>query len=239
MRKWWAIGIIVIVFSIAALAFFLFPRTAADSVTLDEAAQSIEQLYGGAIENATETEGFYQIEFKRDDGTYLAAINRADGQVESLELLEKIGPAKALSEEQAREAASAAEPGEIKEIQYIESDNRYEVEIHSETERKFLAISAETGDVLDVQTEALETPAEPAEPDSAPTQSEPERIISQDGAIAIAKETLNGTVDEVEFVQTTDGGYYLVEMDDDASDREATIQIHAIRGETMTVEWDD
>ncbi|MDE4086210.1 PepSY domain-containing protein [Planococcus maritimus] len=236
MRKWWAIGIVIIVFSIAALAFFLFPRTAADSVTMDEAAQTIEQLYGGAIENATETEGFYQIEFKRDDGTYLAAINRADGQVESLELLEKTGPAKALSEEQAIEAATAAEPGEMKEIQYIESDNRYEVEIHSDTERKILFISAETGEVMDVQTEALEPPAEP-EPDTA--QTEPERIISQNAAIAIAKETLDGTVDEVEFVQTTDGGYYLVEMDDDVSDREATIQIHAIRGETMTVEWDD
>lgn len=238
MRKWWAIGIVIIVFSVAALAFFLFPRTAADSVTMDEAAQTIEQLYGGSIENATETEGFYQIEFKRDDGIYLAAINRADGQVESLELMENTGPAKTLTEEQASEAATTAEPGEIKEIQYIESDNRYEVEIRSETERKILSISAETGAVLDVQTEALETPAEP-EPDSAPTPQEPERIISQEGAIAIAKETLNGTVDEVEFIQTTDGGYYLVEMDDDASDREATIQIHAIRGETMTVEWDD
>ncbi|MGX7595368.1 PepSY domain-containing protein [Planococcus plakortidis] len=236
MRKWWAIGIVIMVFSITALAFFLFPRTAADSVTMDEAAQTIEQLYGGAIENATETEGFYQIEFKRDDGTYLAAINRADGQVESLELLEKTGPAKALSEEQAREAAAAAEQGEMKEIQYIESDNRYEVEIHSETERKILFISAETGEVMDVQTEALETRAEP-EPDTA--QPEPERIISQNAAIAIAKETLDGIVDDVEFVQTTDGGYYLVEMDDNASDREATIQIHAIRGETMTVEWDD
>ncbi|ANU19811.1 hypothetical protein BBI15_06085 [Planococcus plakortidis] len=236
MRKWWAIGIVIMVFSITALAFFLFPRTAADSVTMDEAAQTIEQLYGGAIENATETEGFYQIEFKRDDGTYLAAINRADGQVESLELLEKTGPAKALSEEQAREAAAAAEQGEMKEIQYIESDNRYEVEIHSETERKILFISAETGEVMDVQTEALETQAEP-EPDTA--QPEPERIISQNAAIAIAKETLDGIVDDVEFVQTTDGGYYLVEMDDNASDREATIQIHAIRGETMTVEWDD
>ncbi|MBU9672242.1 PepSY domain-containing protein [Planococcus sp. CP5-4] len=238
MRKWWAIGIVITVFSIAALAFFLFPRTAADSVTMDEAAQSIEQLYGGAIEKATETEGFYQIEFKREDGTYLATINRADGQVESLELLEKTGPAKVLSEEQASEAARAAEPGEIKETQYIESDNLYEVEIHSETERKILFISAETGEVMDVQTEALETSAEP-EPDSAPAQQEPKRIISQDAAIAIAKETLDGTVDEVEFVQTTDGGYYLVEMDDDASDREVTIQIHAIRGETMTVEWDD
>lgn len=236
MRKWWAIGIVIMVFSITALAFFLFPRTAADSVTMDEAAQTIEQLYGGAIENATETEGFYQIEFKRDDGTYLAAINRADGQVESLELLEKTGPAKALSEEQAREAAAAAEQGEMKEIQYIKSDNRYEVEIHSETERKILFISAETGEVMDVQTEALETQAEP-EPDTA--QPEPERIISQNAAIAIAKETLDGIVDDVEFVQTTDGGYYLVEMDDNASDREATIQIHAIRGETMTVEWDD
>lgn len=236
MRKWWGIGIFIIVLSVAALAFFLFPRTAADSVTMDEAQLSIEQLYGGVIENATETDGFYQIEFKRDDGTYIAAVNRADGQVESLELLEKSGQAKTLSEEQASEAASAAEPGEVKEIQYVENGNKYEVEIHSDTERKVLAISAETGEVLDVQKAALEAPAEP---DSAPEQQEPERIISQNAAIAIAKETLNGTVDDVEFTQTTDGGYYLVEMDDDTSDREATIQIHAIRGETMTVEWDD
>ncbi|MGM0897711.1 MAG: PepSY domain-containing protein [Bacillota bacterium] len=238
MRKWWAIGIFITVLSIAALAFFLFPRTAADSVTMDEAAQSIEQLYGGTVENSTVTEGFYQIEFKRDDGTYLAAINRADGQVESLELLEKSGPQKALSEEQAIEAATAAESGEVKEIQYVGNENRYEIEIHSETERKFLAISEDTGEVLNVRKEALAAPVEPGQ-DSASGQQELERIISERAAIAIAKETLNGTVDEVEFIQTTDGGYYLVEIDDDASELEATIQVHAIRGETMTVEWDD
>ena len=44
---------------------------------------------------------------------------------------------------------------------------------------------------------------------------------------------------EVEFIETADGGYYLVEIENVDSDQEATIQIHAIRGDTMTVDWDD
>lgn len=241
MRKWWAIGIFIIVFLIAALAFFLFPRTAADSVTLVEATAAIEEQYGGTVENTSETEEFYQIEFSREDGQYLATVSRADGQVATLELVES-APVQQISEEEASQAALAAESGELDGIEYDQESNSYQVAITSETEQKTLTISAEDGEVLDVQKEPLEPQAEPSEsPDAPPPDAneEPERIISQDAAIAIAKETLNGTVDEIEFIQTADGGYYLVEIDHEATEREATIQIHAIRGETMTVEWDD
>lgn len=241
MRKWWAIGIFIVVFLIAALAFFLFPRTAADSVTLLEATASIEEQYGGTVENTSETEEFYQIEFSREDGQYLAAVSRADGQVATLELVES-APVQQISEDEASQAALAAESGELDGIEYVQESNSYQVAINSETERKTLTISAEDGEVLDVQKEQLEPQAEPGEsPDAPPpdTNEEPERIISQEAAILIAKETLNGTVDEIEFIQTDDGGYYLVEIDHEATEREATIQIHAIRGETMTVEWDD
>lgn len=238
MRKWWAIGIFVIVLFVAALAFFLFPRTAADSVTIGEATASIEEQYGGTVDSATETEEFFQIEFKRENGRYLATVSRADGQVTSLELLEQSGSAKKLTEDEAAKAALAAESGELDTIQYVEESNSYKVEIQSDSERKTVLVSAENGEVLDVQKEQIEVVEEPEQSPEPPVE-ETERIISRNAAIEIAKETLDGTVDEVEFVQTADGGYYLVEIDDDAADREATIQIHAIRGETMTVEWDD
>ncbi|MBT2570373.1 hypothetical protein [Planococcus sp. ISL-110] len=70
-------------------------------------------------------------------------------------------------------------------------------------------------------------------------EPEPVRIITRDEAVRVAKNTLDGEVQEAEFVQTEDGGYYLVEIVNDQTEQEATIQIHAVRGDTMSVEWDD
>lgn len=241
MRKSWAVGAAASVLLLLVLSLLLFPKTSADSVTMEEAQASIEQLYGGEVDNATETDDFYQIEFNRVDGRYLASINKADGQVASLELIASQAPAKELTELEAIELAQAAEAGEVDEVQYVQESNAYNIELLSDTEKKIIVVSAVDGEIMDVQKEPRELAAAPETPSAEPEEpaAEPERIISQNAAIAIAKETLNGEVDEVEFVQTDDGGYYLVEIENDAQDREAKIQIHAIRGETMTVEWDD
>ncbi|MBT2581767.1 PepSY domain-containing protein [Planococcus sp. ISL-109] len=241
MRKSWAMSAVASVLLLLILTLLLFPRTSADSVTIEEAQASIEQLYGGEINNTMEAEDFYQIEFNRANGRYLAVVSRADGQVTSLELIEPQGPAKKMTESEAAEFAQAAEVGEVDEVHYVQKSNAYKIEMLSDTEKKTLVVSAEDGEIMDVQKEPREIAADPEDPATAPEEpvAEPERIISKDTAIAIAKETLNGEVDDIEFVQTADGGYYLVEIDDDATDREAKIQIHAIRGETMTVEWDD
>lgn len=238
MRKSWTLGAAAFILLLIALSFLLFPKTSADSVTIEEAQASIEQLYAGQVNNATATEEFYQIEFNRKDGRYLAAVNRADGQVASLELIESQAPVKVLTETEAIEFAQAAESGEVDEVRYVQESNAYNIELLSDTEKKMIIVSAVDGKIVDIQKEARSTAAAAETPAEEPA-AEPERIISQNAAIAIAKETLNGQVDDVEFVQTDDGGYYLVEIEDDATDREAKIQIHAIRGETMTVEWDD
>ena len=50
---------------------------------------------------------------------------------------------------------------------------------------------------------------------------------------------MNGEVDDVEFVQTSDGGHYLVEIevddddDDDERGDEAVYKIHAITGKVI------
>lgn len=238
MQKRWAIGLVAAAALIMALVFLLFPKTAADSVTIDEAQAAVEQLYGGEVAKASESEQYYQIEFIRADGRYIAAVNRANGQVASLQQLESAGPDKQWTEEQAVEAARSEEQGDLENVQYIEGENRYQVELKSDAEQITLSVSAEDGTISDVRKKPLDTAAEDSQSPSG-TDDEPERLISQQAAIAIAKETLDGVVDDVDFVQTTDGGYYLVEIEDDATDREVTVQIHAIRGETMTITWDD
>lgn len=67
-------------------------------------------------------------------------------------------------------------------------------------------------------------------------------IILREEAIEIALTQLIGEVGSVDFELTSDGGFYLIEIEKDHEDRddeEAIIQVHAITGEILSVEWDD
>ncbi|MBO1912485.1 PepSY domain-containing protein, partial [Microvirga sp. 3-52] len=67
-------------------------------------------------------------------------------------------------------------------------------------------------------------------------------LITREQAIKIALGQLKGEVEYVVFEKTDDGGYYLVEIEqdnEDADDLEAVFHIHAITGEILFVEWDD
>ncbi|OHX53592.1 hypothetical protein [Planococcus faecalis] len=114
---------------------------------------------------------------------------------------------------------------------YNKDRNEYTVKVEEETQVSTLVLSAATGEVLTISKEPVQVvPSE--EPDL-------ERIITRNEAIRLAKKTLSGEVQDDEFVETVDGGYYLIEIENDETDQEATIQIHAVRGDTMTVEWDN
>lgn len=62
-------------------------------------------------------------------------------------------------------------------------------------------------------------------------------MLTDEEAIRIAKRELKGEVDALSYRSTSDGGYYLIEIDSDT--REAVFQIHALSGEILSVTWDD
>lgn len=96
-----------------------------------------------------------------------------------------------------------------------------------------------------VQTE------KPAAPDENPASQQPEPIpnpkppakkerLTAAEAIAIAKKQATGTVEDVEFYTNTNGGYYIIEIENDAEDGEdIKLQIHAITGKILSVSFDD
>lgn len=53
----------------------------------------------------------------------------------------------------------------------------------------------------------------------------------------IALKQLTGKVESIDYYDTADGGYYLVEVD--GEDEEATLQIHSITGKVLSVTFDD
>lgn len=231
MRKWILMASATILLGAAVLVFLMFPSSSQD-ITLEQANETVISLYGGKVEKTTESPDAYRVEFQRTDGHYLALVNRQNGQVESMELIEKTEVAKELTQQQAEEIALQQAAGEIDGVTYNEERNEYDVAVKEETQLSTVVVSAATGEVRKISQEPIEAEAPAEEP-------ELDRIITRDEAVRLAKNTLDGELQEVEFVQTEDGGYYLVEIENDQTEQEATIQIHAIRGDTMTVEWDD
>lgn len=230
MRKWILMTLATILLGGSVIAFLLFPRTSPE-ISEEQAEETVISLYGGSIEQTTASGEDYQVEFQRTDGRYLALVNRQNGQVESMKLLKKTEKAKKLTEQQAEKIALEKVEGIIGSNTYNKDRNEYTVKVEEETQVSTLVLSAATGEVLTISEEPVQVvPSE--EPDL-------ERIITRNEAIRLAKKTLSGEVQDDEFVETEDGGYYLIEIENDETDQEATIQIHAVRGDTMTVEWDN
>src|SRR5690606_26226610 len=107
---------------------------------------------------------------------------------------------------------------------------------------------SKTSDNGESKTEVPKQDANKATEQSKPVKQEKPKktvLITEQQAVKIGMAKLPagmvGEVDDVDFVNSTDGGYYLVQIDIDTDDDmdEVTYQIHAISGKVMTVTWDD
>nr|WP_066400823.1 PepSY domain-containing protein [Cytobacillus eiseniae] len=71
------------------------------------------------------------------------------------------------------------------------------------------------------------------------TAAEKPKLLTEKEAIAIALKELNGEVDDVELESQGGITYYLVDIEREDNEDEATIQINAVSGEIMSIVWDD
>ena len=241
MKKWMFMAAATAILAMAALIYLLLSASGeAESISAAQAGEAVISQYGGVIEKTALTGEIYEVGFTREDGKYKAAVDSSTGRVLSVELVEKADepvPEK-LTEDEAKAIAVEEAGGIAGTVRYVEEPNEYEVDITDGSAKKTVFIAADSGDIRKITDIAADTPEPAPEPAPEP-ELEPEPVLSQEEAITIAKETLAGEVQEVEFTETADGGYYLIEIENEELEKEATVQIHAIRGETMTVEWDD
>ncbi|WP_139891132.1 PepSY domain-containing protein [Bacillus sp. D386] len=129
------------------------------------------------------------------------------------------------------------------EVTFSKNDFLYEVSV-DETEGTFSNISLIKEGMIKEEPPKEEIPEEvaPAEEEKTeekPTIEEPEAVkpLTEQQVIEIARSKFNGEVDEIEFVGTNEGGYYNVDIE--TAEDEATLQIHALTGEILTITYDD
>ena len=115
------------------------------------------------------------------------------------------------------------------EVTFSKSDFIYEVSV-DEVEGTFHTIT-----LIQAGTIKEETPEE----EEKTTIEEPQTVnpLTEQEVIKIATSQFPGEVDEIEFVDTTNGGYYNINIENDED--EATMQIHALTGKILTITYDD
>ncbi|KOS66330.1 hypothetical protein AEA09_16390 [Lysinibacillus contaminans] len=220
MKKW-LIPIIVIVISCAVALWFLQNRFFnAEPISEKEAIAHIESVYSGRVEHIEKNDHFYKIQLTRNGATYNVEINANTRQITDLTLKEG-ATTPLLTEAQVRKVVGDYMPGEIESVTL--KDTYYDVKVESENIIKSLKIDLYTGEVLS-ETETIKEADKP---------SNVEAVISEQQAIQIALQELKGEVDSVDYEETTDGGYYLVEIESD--NNEAIFQIHGVSGKVLSV----
>ncbi|MEE1130710.1 MAG: PepSY domain-containing protein [Caryophanon sp.] len=88
-------------------------------------------------------------------------------------------------------------------------------------------------DVQEAEREEETTPEEEVKPTSPSTPTQ----ITSDEALRIATARFAGSVEDIEFVASSNGGYYDIELE--SGEQEVTMQVHALTGDILSVVYDD
>ncbi|MGM0902673.1 MAG: PepSY domain-containing protein [Bacillota bacterium] len=187
--------------------------TSAQPLTAEEATQKVQELYKGDIVRVKEGKELYLITIVLDKGTYEIEIDRESGDIASVTRTKKGGASKEGAQKEATEEEQTETP-----------PSTPQEEEPSEQGGK---------------DKTPENQGTPPDNDNSNAKPETPRQITEQEAIAIALKQLNGEVDDVELEESGGRIYYLVEIEREGEEAEATIQINAISGEVMSVFWED
>ena len=232
LRKPWALPLIFTFIILVAGGLFIGNLlTKKAPLSSEEIQTRLETIYDGKVENLTLENGVYFAKITRPDALYSAEVDAVNGKVLALNQLSKVEQAKPqiLSEQEVREEIAKKYPGEIKRLSMNKNQEQpiYIAEVIKEKTLVELRVDAVTGEIISEKTKDTITE---------------DVLITKEQAITIALKELKGDVEFVAFEQTDDGGYYLVEIEQDneeTDDVEAVFHIHAITGDIISVEYDN
>ena len=225
-KKPWFIPIVLTIIIIVVGQLYTSGKlTKAETLTKQEIHSQLEKIYQGAVSDIVLDGSIYQAKVSRDGSEYAVKVEADTGKVLSL----------IQTKETTQSAIVLNEEKKVQEKQTEEEKPGKVTPPESTTET-----GKSSGENIKPTSEK-KTNNNP----STPKNEQKTVLISEKKAANIGMAQLPsgmvGEVDDVDFVKTTDGGYYLVQIDIDTDDDldEVTYQIHAISGKVLTVTWDD
>lgn len=226
--KKWFIPLLITVVILGAGAIFIVNLTSGkETISNKEITSRIEQMYEGTVSNLIQENDTYIAQIERQDGLYEVVTDTSEGNIMSITLLEPatIQELPIKTKNEIKSIVSKEYKGTIERLVLSnQAENPfYAVDIANDESLITLTIDALTGTVIESQEKQTTTE---------------QAFIKKEQAITIAKTQLTGEVQYTTYEETSDGGYYLIEIESE-DDREAVIQIHGVSGEILSVTWDD
>ncbi|MYL49233.1 hypothetical protein GLV98_07040 [Halobacillus litoralis] len=144
--------------------------------------------------------------------------------------------AEPLSESDIREKVQTQYNGEITDVTSMEDHYLATIELDEGVyEVVVLKKDGRISDIRPLESLKDNDSTAPSEDQSENAQTEP---ITEEKAKAVALNEIEGAVDDIDYESGGDPAFYLVEIER-AGGEEATVQVHALTGEIMSVTWDD
>ena len=125
--------------------------------------------------------------------------------------------------------------GEVQAI--AKKKDQYEVTFRKNDYIYQVLVNEEEGTFSDLKVIKEGAKKEIDASEETPAEQEELKPLTKEEVVKIARSQFAGSVDDIEFVATDDGGYYNVDLEN--QEDEATLQIHALTGEIITIKYDD
>lgn len=194
-----------------------------EQLTIQEASAKVEKLYGGTIQSIEHKGNKFYITLQRQDKAYDLLMDMNTGNVTEMNqaLVENTNEPATLLKTKKEIVALFQNKGTILSISLQQSEiPTYKVEITENETLKIITVNAKTGEILSEQVKQQHN-------------TKNETIISKEQAKNIALSQLKGSVEYIVFEESTNGGYYLVEIE--TEEKSSVFQIHAISGKILSV----
>lgn len=218
---------------VAALGVWRFSPYFTPEMSPEEIEQAVQEQYQGDITHVERQNGTYEVMTELDQGTYQLQVDAKDGAVTGVTRVagNSTGDTEALTEEEARARAEEETGFSVEEIgrETREGTAVYVVEFAEGDALEEMTIDARSGEVLEKKEQDK----------TEESEERRQTVLSEQEAASVAQKEVNGQVDDVDF-ETSDAGepFYYVELEQNDDD-EATVQVHGITGEILSVTWDD
>lgn len=204
----------------------------AEMLTEQEAEKLVQERYQGEVTLLKLADEQYQIELQKQNKLYVIRLDAKSGKIISFnESTESPSPTpdspleSEMTEEELKQIVLNAVNGSLVSFEKVDTNQQpsYKAIVNEADKQTTIIVDASTGTILSTTSSVI---------------NQPPKTLTENEAVKIAKTQVHGEVDDIWLDSAGDQTYYLVKIETN-DDREATVQIHAITGDVMSVSWDD
>ncbi|KIL45842.1 PepSY domain-containing protein [Jeotgalibacillus soli] len=242
---WMGGGALLIVVLFIIVQQLMTGFASASPLSEKEVQETIQERYPvDEIQQLSLNGTTYTIQFLSRTGLYEVKVDAESSEITALTLLEEndassqpegradtkedVKKEEYLTEQAISDIVNQQISGEAKvELVTGQDPHVYKAVVQGDNETTTLTINAADGTIL---TTLVEKSPEPL--------PETPRVLTEEEAVNIALNRVNGEVEGVDFEPLEEGSYYLVEIET-LDEQEVIVQINAISGEIKSLTWDE